>query len=172
FRRGDPPWPERVAMYERIETELPNFRAALGTALENGQAELGLRLCSALRAPWVVYGDVTEGTSWFDRFLGMSPPAETAGSPAIRARALTMSAELAFEQQDYAKVATAAQAAADLCAAGGVGGSSGALRLRGLVSLRAGQPDQAMASVQAAIDAARADDDPWEEGLALTARAT
>ena len=29
-----------------------------------------------------------------------------------------------------------------------------------------------MASVQAAIDAARADDDPWEEGLSLTARAT
>jgi predicted ATPase/DNA-binding NarL/FixJ family response regulator len=171
FRRGDPPWPERVAMYERVETELPNFRAALGTALENGQAELGLRLCSALRAPWVVYGDVTEGTSWFDRFLGMSPAAEPV-SPAVRARALTMSAELAFEQQDYAKAATAAQAAADLRASAGVPGTSGALRLLGLVSLRAGQPDQALASVQAAIDAARADDDPWEEGLGLTARAT
>jgi predicted ATPase/DNA-binding CsgD family transcriptional regulator/Tfp pilus assembly protein PilF len=171
FRRGDPPWPERVAMYERIETELPNFRAALTTAAENGQAELGLRLCSALRAPWVVYGDVTEGMVWFDRFLAMTPEPGS-GSPAIRARALTMSAELAFEQQDYAKVATAAQAAADLCASAGVRGSSGALRLLGLVSLRAGQPGQAMASVQAAIDAARADDDPWEEGLALTARAT
>jgi ATP/maltotriose-dependent transcriptional regulator MalT len=99
-------------------------------------------------------------------------PESGSGSPAIRARALTMSAELAFEQQDYAKVATAAQAAADLCASAGVRGSSGALRLLGLVSLRAGQPGQAMASVQAAIDAARADDDPWEEGLALTARAT
>ena len=173
FQRGDPPWPERVAMYERIETELPNFRGALGTALENGETEFGLRLCSALRAPWVVYGDVTEGTAWFDRFLGVPTSDESDPvPPAIRARALTMSAELAFEQQDYAKVATAAQAAADLCASAGVPGSSGALRLLGLVSLRAGQPAQALASVQAAVDAARTDDDPWEEGLALTARAT
>jgi DNA-binding NarL/FixJ family response regulator/Tfp pilus assembly protein PilF len=173
FRRGDPPWPERVAMYERVETELPNFRAALGTALENGQAEPGLRLCSALRAPWVVYGDVTEGTGWFDRFLAMPGPAQPPPDwPAVRARALTMYAELAFEQQDYPRTATAAQEAASLCASAGIPGSSGALRLLGLVSLRAGQPAQAMASVQAAADAARADDDPWEEGLAITARAT
>jgi len=168
FRRGNPPWPDRVAMYERVELELPNFRAALSTALDHSQAEGGLRLCNALRAPWVVYGDVSEGMGWFDRFLAMPG----AVSPVVRARALTMSAELAFEQQDYGKAATAAQAAADLCAAAAVPGSSGALRLLGLVSLRAGQPAQASASVQAAIDAARADDDPWEEGLGLTARAT
>jgi predicted ATPase/DNA-binding CsgD family transcriptional regulator len=168
FRRGDPPWPDRVAMYLRSARELPNYRAALATALEYGQVEQGLRLCSALRAPWVVYGDVSEGTGWFERFLQL--PGDVA--VAIRARALTLSAELAFEQQDYARAATAAQTAADLCAAGGEPGSSGALRLLGLISLRAGRPDQALASVQEAIDAARADHDDWEEGLALTARAT
>jgi predicted ATPase/DNA-binding CsgD family transcriptional regulator len=168
FRRGDPPWPERVALYQGAASELPNFRVALATALQDGQAELGLRLCSALRAPWVVYGDVTEGITWFDRFLRIADPVD----PDIRAMALSRSAELAFEQQDYARAATAAQAAADLYAAEGMPGSSCALRLLGLVSLRAGQAEGALASVQAAAEAATADGDPWEEGLALAARAT
>jgi predicted ATPase/DNA-binding CsgD family transcriptional regulator/Tfp pilus assembly protein PilF len=168
FRRGDPPWPERVMLYQRAELELPNYRGALHTALDTGQAELGLRLCSALRAPWVVYGDVTEGVGWFGRFLQMGGDVD----PAIRARALTMYAELAFEQQDYVLAATAAQDAVDLHAKIPAHGAAGALRLLALVSLRARQPAQALEQVQAALDAARTAADPWEEGLALTTRAT
>jgi predicted ATPase/DNA-binding CsgD family transcriptional regulator len=167
FRRGDPPWPERVALYQNAASELPNFRVALATALEYGQADLGLRLCSALRAPWVVYGDVTEGITWFDRFLRIADQVD----PDIKAMALTRSAELAFEQQDYARTATAAHAAADLYGAEGMPGSSCALRLLGLVTLRAGQVEGALASVEAAIEAATADGDPWEEGLGLAVRA-
>jgi predicted ATPase/DNA-binding CsgD family transcriptional regulator len=168
FRRGQPSVSERVAMYNRSALELANYRAALATALEHGRAEEGLRLCSALRSPWVVYGDVSEGLGWFDRFLGL--PGDVA--PVIRARALTFSAELAFEQQDYARAAAAAAAAADLCAAAAVPGSSGGLRLLGLIGLRSGQPEQALASIESAISAARADADDWEEGLAVTAKAT
>jgi predicted ATPase/DNA-binding CsgD family transcriptional regulator/Tfp pilus assembly protein PilF len=168
FRRGDPPWPERVVLYLGSARELPNYRAALTTALEYGEVEQGLRLCSALRAPWVVIGDVSEGLGWFERFLRIGGDA----APAVRARALTLSAELAFEQQDYAKAATAAQAASELCRTAGIPGSAGALRLLALVSLRAGQTAEALDHVQTAVAAARADADPWEEGLALTAQAT
>jgi predicted ATPase/DNA-binding CsgD family transcriptional regulator len=168
FRRGDPSWPERVAMYQRSALEQANYRTALATALDQQRVEQGLRLCSAQRAPWVVYGDVTEGAGWFDRFLRL----EGTVTPDIRARAITFSAELAFELQDYGKAAAAAQAAADICATGGLAGSAGALRLLSLVSLRSGEPAEALAGAQAAIDAARKDGDDWEEGLALTARAT
>jgi predicted ATPase/DNA-binding NarL/FixJ family response regulator/Tfp pilus assembly protein PilF len=168
FRPGDPPWPERVLLYLGSARELPNYRAALTTALEYGEFEQGLRLCSALRAPWVVIGDVSEGLGWFERFLRIGGDV----APAVRARALTLSAELAFEQQDYAKAATAATAAAELCRTADIAGSAGARRLLALVSLRAGQAAQALTHVEAAIAAARADSDPWEEGLALTAQAT
>ena len=168
FRRGDPTWADRVAMYLRSALELPNYRTALATALEHGLIEQGLRLCSALRAPWVVYGDVTEGAGWFDRFLRLDGEA---APPAVRARALMLSAELAFEQQDYARAASSAQAAADIFSAVAAPGSAGAIRLLGLISLRAGQPDQALAGVESAISTARADGDEWEEGLGLTARA-
>jgi predicted ATPase/DNA-binding NarL/FixJ family response regulator len=167
FVRGDPPWPARVAMYNRVVVDRANLRAALATSLEHHDAETGLRLCCALRSPWIAYGDVTEGITWFDRFLRLD--AEVA--PGIRARALIMRAELAFEQQDYATAGERAQAGLDLCRAARTGGAAAALRVLALVSLRAGRLGDALASIDAAIQAARADADDWEEGLGLAARA-
>ena len=167
FLRGDPPWPARVAMYRRIDAERANFRAALGLCLEHGDAAGGLRLCSALRGPWIAYGDVSEGTSWFDRFLVLECPVPAG----IRARALMLRAELAFEQQDYAAAGESAQAGLDLCRAAGGQGAAGALRVLAVVSLRAGRQDEALAAADAAVAAAAADGDDWEEGLSLAARA-
>ncbi|HEX3493725.1 MAG TPA: LuxR C-terminal-related transcriptional regulator, partial [Streptosporangiaceae bacterium] len=180
FLRGDPPWPERVQMYLRIDVERPNFRAALAECLELKDAERGLRLCSALRSAWVAYGDVTEGIGWFDRFLalvGESPSGTPAGPAtadvqrAIRARALVHRSELAFEQQDFDVAARCAQAGLDLLGSPGEPGGAGGLRILGLVSLHRGRPDDALASVDAAAQAAAAAGDPWEEGLALSSRA-
>ena len=167
FVRGDPPWPERVSLYHRAWAERPNCRAALAYCVEHGDTEAGLRLCSALRSPWFVYGDLAEGTSWLDRFL------ETGGdvAPAVRAQALTLRADLAFEQQDYPVAAQRAQAGLQECASGAPG-AAGALRILALVSFRAGQQDQALERIVAAVEAARTDRDEWEEGIALAVKAT
>ena len=167
FVRGDPPWPERIVMYRRVHAERANFIAALALSAERGEAELGLRLCCALRSPWVAYGDVTEGSGWFDRFLGLDDPV----SPGVRSRALMLRAELAFEQQEYAAAAGCAQAGIDLCRSSGGTGEAGGHRMLALVSLRAGQHEQALSSAEAAVAAARAAGDDWEEGLAHAARA-
>ncbi len=167
FARGDPPWPERVAMYHRSAVERPNYRAALSACAERGDAEEGLRLCSALRSPWIAYGDVTEGISWFDRFLQLDQEV----TPGVRARALMLRAELAFEQQDYPTAGQLAQAGLDLCRASGSPGAAGGLRILAVVSLRAGRHENALASIDSAIEAARGDRDDWEEGLALAVRA-
>jgi DNA-binding CsgD family transcriptional regulator len=141
--------------------------AALALSAERGEAELGLRLCCALRSPWVAYGDVTEGSAWFDRFLGLDDPV----SPGVRSRALMLRAELAFEQQEYAAAAGCAQAGIDLCRSSGGTGEAGGHRMLALVSLRAGQHEQALSSAEAAVAAARAAGDDWEEGLAHAASA-
>jgi predicted ATPase/DNA-binding NarL/FixJ family response regulator len=170
FLRGDPPWPARVAMYHRIDIERPNFRAAMSECLSRGDAVHGLRLCLSLRSAWVAYGDVTEGVTWFDRFLAVSAVVP----PGIRARALVNRAELAFEQQDDATAGERAQAALDLYrsgAEGGAGGEAGALRILALVAVRSGRVDEALASIDAAVEAARGAGDYWEEGLALASRA-
>ena len=167
FVRGDPPWPARVAMYARITVERANYSAALAACLDRGDVEEGLRLCSALRSQWIADGDVSEGASWFDRFLGLGKEV----SPGVRARALMLRSELAFEQQDYAVAEECAKAGLDLCRASAGTRSAGGLRMLALVSLRAGQSQEALAGINAAIEAARADGDNWEEGIALSVRA-
>jgi predicted ATPase/DNA-binding CsgD family transcriptional regulator len=167
FVRGDPPWPVRVALYRRALAERANYRAALVTCLSRGDTEEGLRLCSGLRSVWVSYGDTTEGASWLDRFLD----AEGDVPPVVRARALMARAELALEQQDYRAAAGYAQAGLELSQASG-GGGAVALRVLAVVSLRAGRHSGALATIDAAAEAARRDRDDWEEGLALTVKAT
>jgi predicted ATPase/DNA-binding CsgD family transcriptional regulator/Tfp pilus assembly protein PilF len=167
FLRGDPPWPERVAMYRRIHAERVNFVAALTDSLGRGEADEGLRLCCALRGPWIAHGDVTEGAGWFDRFVGLDGQVR----PALLARVLMLRAELAFELQDYPAAASCAQAGLELCRSSGGAGQAGGLRLLALVSLRAGSLDAALAGAEAAIAAARAAGDDWEEGLAQSTRA-
>jgi predicted ATPase/DNA-binding CsgD family transcriptional regulator len=167
FVRGDPPWPARVAMYNRITADRANFRAALTISLERGDAAQGLRLCSALRSPWIAHGDVTEGVTWFDRFLGLGGCVPAS----IRARALMLRAELGFEQQDYLAASDCAQAGLQACREAGDGREAGALRMLALVSLRSGRGDEALARADAAAAAARTAGDDWEEGLALATRA-
>jgi predicted ATPase/DNA-binding CsgD family transcriptional regulator len=167
FVRGDPPWPERVAMYRRITVERPNYRAALSSCLERGDAQEGLRLCCALRSQWIADGAVTEGSGWFDLFLGLDGEV----APLVRARALMLRAELAFEQQDYAGAGECARAGLELCRAAGGTETAGGLRMLALVSLRAGRPAEALASADAAVEAARAARDDWEEGITLSTRA-
>jgi predicted ATPase/DNA-binding NarL/FixJ family response regulator len=167
FVRGEPSWPARVALYQRIGLELANFRAALAECLSRGDADQGLRLCLALRSPWVAAGDLAEGTGWFDRFLALTAPV----APAVRGRALVYRAELAFEQHDYPGAATFAEEGLRVLRGSGQPGESGALRVLALIGLREGRGDEALASVDAAVAAARAAGDYWEEGLALSARA-
>ena len=168
FVRGDPPWPVRVALYRRVLAERANFRTALATCLSRGDTELGLRMCTGLRSPWVAYGEVTEGVAWFDRFFA----AEGDVSVPVRARALMVRAELAAEQQDFRGVGEYAQAGFDLCRASGSGGTAVALRVLAVAGLRAGRHEDALASIEAAAQAARGDGDVWEEGLALAVKAT
>jgi predicted ATPase/DNA-binding CsgD family transcriptional regulator len=167
FGRGDPAWPERVSLYRKAWAERDNLRAVLSFCLEHGDADHGLRLCSGLRSPWVVHGDVAEGVSWLDRFLSMDGDV----SPQVRARAMALRAELAFEQQDYALASDSAEAAVNLVGSLGTAGSASPLRLLALVSLRAGRHEEALARADAAVQAAQADADIWEGGLALATRA-
>jgi predicted ATPase/DNA-binding CsgD family transcriptional regulator/Tfp pilus assembly protein PilF len=167
FVRGDPPWPVRVALFRRVLAERANSRAALVTCLSRGDTELGLRMCTGLRSPWVAYGDAAEGAVWFDRFLA----AEGDVSASVRARALMARAEVALEQHDYRAGGEYAQAGLDLCRASGTGGAAAALRVLAVVGLRAGRHEDALASVEAAAQAARDDGDAWEEGLAFAVKA-
>ena len=60
--------PERETWEARLETELPNIRAALGWASEH-RPELLHRLARALRIFWNTHGYLREGRGWLERSL-------------------------------------------------------------------------------------------------------
>ena len=168
FVSGGLTWAEQVTLYRRLSAEQANFRGALAFCLDSGDAERGLRLCSSLRSAWVVQGDVAEGLGWFSRFLALNERVPAS----VRARALMMGAELAFEHQDYTTAARYARAAVATCAAYQAACPAGGLRILALISLRAGLPEQALGQADAAVAAAVAHADDWELGLAHAAKAT
>ena len=167
FVRGDPPWPERVAMYHRVLAERANFHLALDYCVQHGDGEAGLRLCDALSGSWLASGDVSEGADWIDQLLAVG--AQAPGG--VRARALAVRAELAFEQQDYQGAAEFAAASLKLSEATGAGNPATALRLQALTLLMAGKATDALSYADAALSAARRMRDDWEEGVALASRA-
>jgi len=168
FVRDALPWAAQINSYHRVAAEQANLRSALACCVDEADAEKGLRLCSALRSPWVVQGDVTEGLGWFGTFLAM-PGHVPAG---VRARALMLAAELAFEHQDYPEAAQRAAAGVAMGTAYRAACPAGAQRILALISLRAGRGEESLALANAAVASAREYSDEWEEGLALSAQAT
>jgi predicted ATPase/DNA-binding NarL/FixJ family response regulator len=163
FVRGDPPWPQRVAMYLAARVDRANYNAALACCVERGEAEQGLRLCHALSGTWLASGDVDEGADWIDQLLALPGPV----SPGIRARALVVRAELAFERENYGRAENFARASLELSDRCADGNPAGGLRLIALTELMSARLDESVASAEAAVAAARTMRDDWEEGVAL-----
>jgi predicted ATPase/DNA-binding CsgD family transcriptional regulator/Tfp pilus assembly protein PilF len=169
FRRGDPPWPVRRAIFRRGIAEYGNFRIALNTSLANGHTDEGLRLCTGLQNMWVPHGDQREAATWFDRFL-----AQEAGevSAQVRGRALAGRANIAFDLQDYDVLLRSAQRSLELSRSCGDDFTvPTGLRTLGQAALRAGRFGDAVDLIEEAIATAEAAGNDWEVGLALAAKA-
>ena len=167
FVRGQPSWPQRVVMYHRVRADRANLQLALACCVQRAEAEEGLRLCDALSGSWLASGDVSEGAGWLDRLLAI----DAVVSPGVRARALAVRAELAFEQLDYEGAVGYAESCLEFSAACEDGNPAGGFRLLALTELMSGRPAEALAHADAAVAAARQRADEWEEGISLATRA-
>jgi predicted ATPase/transcriptional regulator with XRE-family HTH domain len=109
--------PEEAIVFDRLEEEHDNLRAALQWSLSRGEGndgvETGLRLVVALGEFWYVRGYLTEGR---ERLASALARAEGNGRElkSLRAWALLKMADLAFLQADYAPVRTALEEALSL----------------------------------------------------------
>ena len=169
FRRGDPPWPVRLAIFRRGIAEYGNFRIALATSLSQGHTDEGLRLCTGLLNMWVPHGDQREAATWFDRFL-VAEGGKV--SPRVRGRALAGRANIAFDLQDYDVLLRTAQQCLELSRSDGDDITvPTALRTLGQTALRAGRFGDAAALIDEAIEAAASSGNDWEAGLTLAAKA-
>ena len=175
FRRGEPPWPVRLAVFRRGIAEYGNFRIALQTSLAHEHADEGLRLCIGLRNIWLPHGDAREAAPWLDRFLVL-PPGSSGGrgevSPQVRGRALACRAEIAFDLQDYDTLMRCATESLELARASGDDFPvPTALRVISQAAARAGRVGDAVAYIEEAIAAAEAAGNDWEAGLTQATKA-
>jgi predicted ATPase/class 3 adenylate cyclase len=90
---------DQATWLDRLDREHDNIRAAIGWALESGDAETGLRMTAALWRFWQQRGHLSEGQLWTDEALAI--PAGTTETLA-RARALGASGSLSYWRNDYA----------------------------------------------------------------------
>lgn len=87
--------PDRGFWLDLVDEDLDNLRAAMSWAAETGEAELGLRLASALAWFWLRRGRLGEGRSWLERAL------EAGAEPAVAAaRAIHVCGGIAWAQGD------------------------------------------------------------------------
>jgi non-specific serine/threonine protein kinase len=84
----------------RLAAEQENLRAALAWAIAVGDAEIGLRLASAIWRYWQQRGQLLEGRVWFDSLLALPRAADL--SPVLRAKALTAAGGVAYWRGDGA----------------------------------------------------------------------
>jgi predicted ATPase len=90
--------PDQLEWLESLEAEHYNMRAALSWALEEGgDAELALRLASALSLNWIDRGYLSEMRSWLEE--GLMKGGEAPAS--VRAQALKMLSYVAITQDDF-----------------------------------------------------------------------
>jgi predicted ATPase/DNA-binding CsgD family transcriptional regulator len=117
--------PDQAAWVERLELEHDNLRAALGWAVEVGDAERGLRMARALWRFWSYRGYLTEGRRWLDAVLAL---ATTAKRSAMLAEVLFAAGRMLHQQGEYASANQLFQASLAMAEAVGHGeGVVGAL---------------------------------------------
>ncbi len=159
------PWSARVAVFRRVDLEAANLREVLSACLADGDAETGLRICTAILPVWLVRGAFADGATWLDAFIEL--PAVAGTSAAVRGPALVGRAQLALAMgSDRAE--ELATAGLELCwAAGEPFWVATALNLLTESALHSGRTDEAAARAAEALRVARSSGDRWNEGYAL-----
>ena len=142
--------PAMAEWMERLTEEIENIRAALSWSIDNGKAEMALRIAGTLQGFWIFSGLLTEGRYWLDRALAIEPATDSVS----RVGALTGAAMLAHYQGDEETALTNAETA--LTMARQLSSDSGvaqARHYRGHVRSACGQLERAEDDYLAALSA-------------------
>jgi predicted ATPase/DNA-binding CsgD family transcriptional regulator/tetratricopeptide (TPR) repeat protein len=160
-------WSVTLETFHRFDGEAGNLRQVLSACLADGEAEIGLRVCAAMRPVWIVRGSFAEGAEWYDAFLALDPATMSDG---VRGAALVGRAQLLLaSDRDGAR--EGALAGLELCrAARAPFWVAAALNLLAEVALHGRRLDEAAAAADEAIAVSRQAGDRWNEGYALGTR--
>ena len=157
---------DQLAWLNRLETEVDNFRAALGWSVTRDDRSMALRMVGALHWFWHLHGHYVEGRGWLEHALARPASSEPGG---VLSQALTGAALLALLVGDIAAAQTRAKEGVAVARACGDRASAGyALHFLGAASLL--YDDSASTAermLPESVACFREADDPWGLALAL-----
>jgi predicted ATPase/class 3 adenylate cyclase len=108
--------PRRDELFELLERELPNIRAAIAWSLEAADYTTGLTIMTALSDYWHMRDHVGEARRALDDLLDASEPD---GATSLRSKAIQVAAVLASLSGDYARGLELSERAVTLAEAAG-----------------------------------------------------
>jgi predicted ATPase/DNA-binding CsgD family transcriptional regulator len=157
------PWSARVDVFRRFDLETANLNEVLSACLADGDAETGLRICTAMRPVLIVRGAFAEGADWIGKFLaGSEPVPDAVRGPALASLAQFLMAAGSPQAEELAL------AGLELCwASGEEFWVAAALNLLTEIALHSGHLDDAAARADEALKVAQSAGDRWNEGYAL-----
>jgi predicted ATPase len=130
------------AVLAALARQHDDVRAALGWAVDGGDAEAGFRLLGGLMGLWIVRGHFAEARSWFHRLAAL--PGAHAPTRA-RAAALVVVAQIAYAQLDLGEgEAYASEASRIFRERGDEGGAALATNVLGNLAYGRGDLDTAL----------------------------
>jgi predicted ATPase/DNA-binding SARP family transcriptional activator/Tfp pilus assembly protein PilF len=164
--------PQQREWLERLDAELDNIRAALTWAVDTREAEVGLRIGSALWRFWQLRDHLREGRERLEELLALG-----SGSPGTRAEAQTRTASLALQDDPETGRQLLEESLAVHRREGNARMVAHALGLLGMEAVAAGEIDSALALTRQALEVARGGVNPyvesaafWQVGVCLAAR--
>jgi predicted ATPase len=155
--------PQQREWLERLDAERDNIRAALAWAVEAGEAEVGLRIGSALWRYWQMRSHEQEARERLEELLALG-----SGSPSTRAKAQTMVGNLSLVLGDPESARRELEESLRVHRRQGDDGLVAfAVGLLGTVALIAGDADTALALSREAHEVARRAGHSYVESAAL-----
>jgi len=155
---------------ERLEREYDNLRAALRWGLEQGSGEkeehrkeLALRLAGALGEFWTMQWHLSEGRTFLEQAAAASPQAASS----LRAKALSVAADLALYQFDTRAEALAEEGLALYQQLANQSGIASCLHVLGICAMWRGESDQARALLKESAALYRACGNTYQLGWSL-----
>ena len=162
------PWPTRVDVFRRYDVDAGNVAQVLNWCLEQGDAEAGLRICTAVSPCWIVWGTFGEGGEWLRSFLAL----DMTGVPAlIQGAATVVRGQLALSSDPAAAWSLGTEGLKLCREADDPYWIAVGLNLLAEIALHTRRIDEAAASADEALAIAQAAGDGWNEGYALGTRA-
>jgi predicted ATPase/DNA-binding CsgD family transcriptional regulator len=156
--------PQQTRWRDRMERATGDIEAALTWAFDQADIDVGFRLVASLWRWWYTTGQLVEGRRWAALALGRS----RAVSPALRARALYVSAMLASENGDYPTATAHAQMARrEFTAIGDHRGAARSSTVLGNIAKYHGDFAAAQVHMDKAVASQRSLGDDWGTAVAL-----